>query len=251
MKFIFSEYKADYSKYHFPYQVYLQKEASDDLDKIYSMGFLSSRITPDLFYLARSVRVDLSKFEPTSENRRIMRKTEYLSFKVVPLSSFKYDYSIGKLGKEFYKNKAKGLGTLAIKNLFEKSSLTHVIVGQDKRSNLSTIGYCPVLMTGEILHYAYPFYELKYIKEDLGLGMMLQVINYAKENGLKYVYLGTCYSESAFYKLQFTGTEYFTGFNWSSDTAGLKELVRSGISGHLVSTIKDKTEFFRSNGISL
>lgn len=105
MRFFFSEYKADYSKYHFPYQVLLAREEADDINKIFDMGFLPSRSKLNLYYLARGLRVNLSKFELTSENRRILRKTEYLKLEVKNLKEFDYDYTIGKLGKDFYEKR--------------------------------------------------------------------------------------------------------------------------------------------------
>jgi arginyl-tRNA--protein-N-Asp/Glu arginylyltransferase len=249
MKLIFSEYKADYSKYHFPYQVYLMKEESDELNKIYDMGFLPSRAKLNLFYLARSLRVDLSKFEPSSENRRILRKTESLQLTAYSLREFEYGWEIGKLAKDFY-DKRFGKGTMSankIKWLFTSGACSDVLEYKDSGK---TIGYCLVNNTGQILHYAYPFYELEYFDKNAGMGMMLRAILHAKEEGLKYVYLGTCYTEESLYKTQFKGIEYFTGFSWSRDIEKLKELIREKQEGHLLESVENKDEIFERKGIS-
>ncbi len=244
MKIYFLECKADYSKYHFPYRVYLKKEASDGIDKIYESGFLPSRSKLDLYYLARSVRVDLDKFKESSENRRISKKTGYMSLDVVSLDGFKYDYTIGKMGKDFY-DKRFGKNVMSvnkIKWLFTEGFPTHVAVYKD---NAKVLGYCLLVKGENFVHYAYPFYDLNYFKRNAGIGMMLKLIQWAKKNELRYVYLGTCYSESALYKIQFKGCEYFTGWNWSSDLNELKNLARNNM------TQKISDDIFKNWGIKI
>jgi arginyl-tRNA--protein-N-Asp/Glu arginylyltransferase len=257
MKLFFSEYKVDYPKYHFPYQVLLSREDDDDIDKIFDMGFLPSRSKLNLFYLARSIRVNLSKLEPSSENRRILRKTEYLNLEVKDLKEFDYDYTMGKLGKDFYEKRfGKGvMSAFRIKWLFTSGSCSHVLVYKDPSASSGQcgdmiVGYCPVVKTDKLMHYAYPFYDVRYFEKNAGMGMMLKAILHAKESGLDYVYLGTCYTEKSLYKTQFEGVEYFTGFSWSDDIEKLKELIRSGVNGHLLEKLEDKEEVFKTEGIT-
>ena len=94
MKLFFSEFKEDYQKYHFPYQVWLLKEEADDVGKIYASGFLPIRSLPDVYYLSRSLRVDLSQFSLSSENRRILKKTENFSAELLPLAQFFYNTEV-------------------------------------------------------------------------------------------------------------------------------------------------------------
>jgi len=228
MKLYFLEEKAEYSKYKFPYRVYLKKQNGDDLNKIYNMGFLASRAKKDLFYLARGLRVDLAKFEKSSENRRILKKTKYMNLNIVDLKQFEYDFTIAKMGKDFYERRfgRKVMSANKIRWLFKKQVLSHVIVYKDQDKSL---GYCLVNKTDRILHYAYPFYDLSYFRRNAGMGMMLRTVIEAKKQGLKYLYLGTCYSKKALYKTQFKGCEYFTGWNWSSDIDKLKEKINNGV----------------------
>lgn len=221
MKYFYKEHKSDYSQYLFPYQVYLLKEKTDSLDDIYNLGFLPSRSKPDLFYLSRSIRIDLTKFELSSENRRIQRKTDYLTLDILSYKDFKYDYKIGKLAKDFYDARS-GKGTFSvnrIKWLFTSGACSDVIVFKD--GNVET-GYCVANKTSSLLHYAYPFYDLDYLKKNMGMGMMLSSILWANENNLKYVYLGTCYTKSSLYKTQFKGVEFFDGEGWNGDKDVLK-----------------------------
>jgi len=245
MKILFSECKADYSNYKFPYQVHLLKEEGDDIEKIYNMGFLPSRVRLDLFYLARGLRVDIDKFEESSENRRISKKTEYMGIDVVSLDDFVYEYTIGKMGKDFYDKRfgKKVMSANKIKWLFTKGFPTHAAIYKDGDR---IIGYCLLLKGENFIHYAYPFYDLDYFDRNAGMGMMLKIIQWSKENGLNYTYLGTCYSEKSLYKTQFKGCEYFTGWNWSSDIDDLKDLVRSKLKSK-----KLTEDIYKNFGISI
>jgi arginyl-tRNA--protein-N-Asp/Glu arginylyltransferase len=88
------------------------------------------------------------------------------------------------------------------------------IVVDTKHQTLNTkhespVGYCLVYKNSEILHYAYPFYDLDYPNINLGMGMMVRAVKWAKEQGLKYVYLGSVVTPESKYKLQFNGLEWF------------------------------------------
>lgn len=253
MKLFFSEYQADYSKYYFPYQIYLKREENDDLDKIFSMGFLPSRMKLYLFYLARSLRVSLDRFKLSSENRRILRKTEDINLEVVDLKDFKYHYSIGKLASDFYKKRfGKGvMSAYRIKWLLTSGACTHVIICTDKSKGGKIIGYCPSVMTSNLLHYAYPFYDLNYLNKNVGMGMMLKAALFAKDKDLKFVYLGTVYTKTSLYKVQFSGVEYFSGSGWSDDVSKLKELILKGIKGHFLKERMGKDKIFESEGIEI
>ena len=87
-----------------------------------------------------------------------------------------------------------------------------------------------IYKNNEILHYSYPFYDLKDAQKDTGLGMMIRAINFAKESGLKYIYLGSLQRPSDTYKLQFAGLEWFDGGEnglgrWSGNVDVVKKML--------------------------
>jgi arginyl-tRNA--protein-N-Asp/Glu arginylyltransferase len=90
------------------------------------------------------------------------------------------------------------------------------------------IGYCIALETREIIHYSYPFYQLTansyQLPPNLGLGMMLGAILYAKEHNKKHIYLGSFQRPSDVYKLQFKGLEWWDGEMWQTDLDDLKKI---------------------------
>lgn len=233
MKMLFGEFKPDYSNYHFPYQVWLFKEDGDNVEKIYANGFLPIRSIKNVYYLSRNVRVDLNKFELSSENRRVLKKTENIKADLVSLVNFHYspkiqkfckDYGINRLGKGFF-------STAAIRNIFSGNVYNSVLLFEDINTQ-ETVGYAVCYISENILQYAHSFYDLRYLKESLGARMILEGVRWAKENQKGFAYLGTCYEKSSLYKTEFKGVEFFNGFRWSDDLEELKELVKKGLGGN-------------------
>ena len=227
MKLFFSEFPADYSKYHFPYQVWLLKEEEEEAERIYDSGFLPIRSLPGIYYLSRNIRIDLSKFEISSENRRILKKTENFESDLIPLSEFTYTAKVQKFCKDYAEKKlGKGLfSAAAIKSIFTSRIFNYVFVFKEIGTQ-KEVGFAVCFISENLLQYAYAFYDLEYFKDNLGARMMLEAILWANKNNKKYVYLGTCYEESALYKTEFKGVEFFNGFRWSENLEELKELVR-------------------------
>ena len=177
----------------------------------------------------------LADFELSSENRRILRKTEGLSLDVQALPYANYDWSIGKMAKDFYDtkfgegvfsaNKVKELMTEQAGNFNKLLIYSLPLLGG---AGGGTVGFCIAHETNSMLHYSYPFYLLntQYSLPNTGLGMMLRAIVWAKDNGKEYCYLGSAQRPSDTYKLQFSGLEWFDGKKWTSDTEKLKELLK-------------------------
>ncbi len=157
----------------------------------------------------------------------MLTKTEELDLSAQAIPYLEYDWTIHKMGKEFYETKfgEKTFSAQKIKELItntDKSNFNKLFVYNKDGKN---IGYCIVLETKNILHYCYPFYDLETNYPNLGMGMMLKAIVWAKENNKKHVYLGSFQRPTDTYKLQFAGLEWFDGKNWQSDLSGLKKLV--------------------------
>ena len=61
MKLLFSEAKADYAHYIFPYAVWAFPEPGETPADLFAHGFLPSSRDLDRFYLCRQVRIDLEE----------------------------------------------------------------------------------------------------------------------------------------------------------------------------------------------
>ncbi len=210
-----------------------EQTITDSSDKAisdaYNAGYVFTRLGKGKMQQTRSIRIDLSAFELSSENRRILKKMSGLTIQDMhlPLPVDSYDFKIGKLAKDFYEKKF-GAGIMSAQKIKEmltdsdKSNFNTVL----KYTETSPIGFSICYTNKDILHYSYPFYDLNAPK-DTGLGMMTLAIQYAKEHGLKYIYLGSLQRPTDTYKLQFSGIEWFDGTSWNTNIEEVKKLLNN------------------------
>lgn len=221
---------------------------------MYDRGYVFSRPENGLMQQTRSIRIDLSDWETTSENRRILRKTEGLELNSYQLPFSNYSWEIGKMGKDFYEtkfgdgtfsaNKVKELLTSADREDFNRVLVYSLPLGKGELEGVDShhdqpplpppfqggeqpVGYCIAVETTDILHYSYPFYILNstFNIPNLGMGMMIRAVQYAKNSGKQYIYLGSFQRPGDKYKLQFKGLEWFDGERWRMDVEELKVVV--------------------------
>jgi hypothetical protein len=77
--------------------------------------------------------------------------------------------------------------------------------------------------------------------------MMTSAVELFAGRGFKQLYLGTCYSQTALYKTQFAGAEFFNGFRWSDDLDELKFIIKRDkkeLCQHLLETDEYRKEFY-------
>jgi arginyl-tRNA--protein-N-Asp/Glu arginylyltransferase len=249
MKLLFSEQKSDYAHYQFPYSVWAVPEAGETPADIFNAGFLPSSRDLDRFYLCRQTRVNLSKFKPSSENRRILRKGAGLEVKLVPRGQF--DYTAER--RQFYKTYAdikfgKDIMTFErLDALFEAPVTSHLLLFRDPERGQEVGASILYLEGNELAYYYYAFYDLNYYARNLGMFMMTSAVELFAGRGCKRLYLGTCYSPNALYKTQFAGAEFFNGFRWSDDMKELKFILnrdQGRLEQHLLETAEFRDEFY-------
>jgi arginyl-tRNA--protein-N-Asp/Glu arginylyltransferase len=249
MKLLFSEQNSDYEHYQFPYAIWAVPEDGESPADIFDAGFLPSSRDLDRFYLCRQVRVNLQKFKPSSENRRIIRKGKGIGVELVPRE--KYNYTSDR--RAFFKTYADikfGKDVMTFERLdalFASPIISHLLVFTDLETQ-KEIGVATIYLEGKSLaFYYYAFYDLNYYARNLGMFMMTSATELFAERGVKHLYLGTCYSQTALYKTQFAGAEFFNGFRWSDDLDELKFIIRRDkkeLSQHLLETDEYREEFY-------
>jgi arginyl-tRNA--protein-N-Asp/Glu arginylyltransferase len=252
MKLLFSEQQSDYDHYQFPYAIWAIPEPGEVPSDIFNAGFLPSSRQLDRFYLCRQVRVNLAKFKPSSENRRILRKGADIEVKLVPRD--KYNYTPER--RQFFKTYAdikfgKDIMTFdRLDSLFASPIISHLLVFSDAQTG-AEIGVATLYLEGkELAYYYYAFYDLNYYARNLGMFMMTSAAARFAEHGTRHLYLGTCYSATALYKTQFHGAEFFTGFRWSEDMDELKFILKRDkkeLYQHLLETEAYRNEFYAGN----
>lgn len=200
-----------------------------NIDDLYERGYVFTRVEKGVMNKTRSFRIDLSKYETSSENRRILRKSENLSLLIEPIPYAGYDWQVGKLAKSFYEKFGDKVFT---------ANKTREIVTNEKKSNFNrlfifmdiktraALGYAICAKTANIIHYSYPFYMEDPKESSRGLGMMTKAVEWAKKTAKKYIYLGSLQRPSDSYKLQFAGGEWYDGEKWRTDYEPLKGILR-------------------------
>lgn len=241
-------------------------ENIEEITRAYHEGYVFTRTEKGRMERVRSLRVNLKEFEESSENRRVLRKFSHL-VEINPVPFPDYSWQIHKLGKDFYEtkfgpnifsaNKIKELFTegtnfntvLTFKNVDKQLLITNYKLlehppflpqGGDSLAD----GYCicytnalseirdsrhalHVTRNPKFLHYAYPFYNLNFINSSFGIYMMTKTLQFFKEKGFDYIYLGSVHERASLYKLQFKGTEWWDeeAEEWKNDLEELKRRV--------------------------
>lgn len=216
-------------KYYFTDQKTISDFSVENIEELYDKGYVFTRLAKGTMNQTRSIRVDLSKFELSSENRRVLKHVEGLgiSKSEVPMNFEDYDWEIAKLAKDFYTekfgsktftaNKARELLTNPFKSNY--NVILKYTLGSEK------VGYSIGFETSNIFHYAHPFYYHEKFNNNFGMGMMLLAINKAKEESKKYFYIGSASKPEDKYKFQFKGLEWYDWNTWSTDIEKLKETI--------------------------
>lgn len=238
MKIFYSEFINNYSTYTFSYVPYCLKEAEYETPSIYDRGFLpfTAKINfdGDIFYLARSVRVNLNNFFDTSENRRVNKIISGLDNIEVTVNK-KQDFDTEDprfidFCLKFAEERFSGgnMKEERFNYLLGRNNLNHILT---YHSQEKIYAYILTNISDGMLHYWFAFYDTDHINYSLGKWIMWKTIHFAKENSLKYVYLGTCYTPKGLYKVRdHKGVEFFDGINWNPDIKLLKKLCENDLS---------------------
>jgi len=183
------------------------------------------------------------------ENRRILRKGAGIEVKLLPRE--KFDYTPER--RTFFKTYADikfGKDVMSFERLdalFAAPIISHLLVFTDTATG-KEIGVATLYLEGKALaFYYYAFYDLNYYARNLGMFMMTSAVALFAERGARHLYLGTCYSDSALYKTQFAGAEFFTGFRWSDNLKELKFILnrdQKNLRQHLLETEEYREQFY-------
>ena len=235
MKIIFEENFIDYNNYKFSYSVNSILDDKDSIENCFHSGFLpftgDINNTKEIYYLARSIRVNLKDYERLSENNRVIKNAEN-KYNIEFTSYDKNDINLGDVFIDFCISFSK--------ERFSNNSLTkqrvELILNRKNLNKIYTfsidkkvVGYVLGYENDNIIHYWFSFYDTTYLKEfPLGKYMMEHLVYYAKEKQKKYIYLGTCYGKKALYKVRdFKGIEFYNGNEWINDLKILKNKCKS------------------------
>jgi hypothetical protein len=227
MKLVFSETAPDYARYQYPYVVWAMPEPGETPADLFAAGFMPASPQLDRFTLARHLRVPLRGFQPSSENRRILRRAAGLTVEL--LSRADFDYSPGRRAHWLaFAEERFGPGVMPaarLDALMASPAVSHLLHFTDPATGRDAGTVLLYLELPRLAFYYYAFYDLGARARHLGMFMMTCAVMHFAAAGCEHLYLGTCYSPRAKYKWQFAGVEFFNGFRWSADESELDHLL--------------------------
>lgn len=230
MKITRQEFGHEYGEgiYRFGYCEYASLENGDSLQSFYEKGFLPHSADPKIlgtFYMARSARVVLKEFAPTSENRRVAKRFDN-TLTVKEMLATEIPDEIRALFIEYFANR-HGKNTMPKKRLDAVLAWPLPLKVRVYENNDVPLAAVLEVHDGTFGHFWYSAYDLTLVEQSLGMWLMLDGARRAKEAGLTHYYLGTVYGPKALYKANLEPLEYWDGTSWSHDLPALKTLARS------------------------
>lgn len=187
-------------------------QTKDSVEINYQNGLLPQRNNRDLFYIESSCRSDLSEFQLSSENRRIINKTKEYNYQRIPTNELLYTPQLQKTLSLWVKNLGWDFPTNSIKTIFTNHIFNFVYIWKDQ--NNIPVAYSVCYFSENISHIAYVFYDPQLNHSNLPIRLVLQTIIDSQDLGLKYCYLGRFSNDIGYYKRNMPGFQYFTNHEW-------------------------------------
>lgn len=229
MRTYHTEFAHDYGTYAFGYQVHAELEPGDDPALAYERGFLPRSNKPErtnLLYLARSVRVPVKKFAPSSENRRVLRKFDgTLTHDYLTREELKADEGFRTLFLSYF-DERHGIGIMDARRLDGILATVLPLRAVRYLENSAPVAYALEVAGDSFLHYWYPVYEMSKEDKCFGMWLMLDAIRRAGVENRAHVYLGTSYGEKGRYKTNIAPLEYWDGEAWREGASELREHIK-------------------------
>jgi arginyl-tRNA--protein-N-Asp/Glu arginylyltransferase len=228
MKLVFSEAGPDYGRYFYPYVVWAVPEPGDTPADCFERGFALTSPHLDRFVLCRHLRVDLRRFRPSSENRRILRKGADIRAALLPRNQYEVTPGRRAAWRRFADERfgAEVMSEARLEGLLNAPVINQFLVFEHASTGEELGTALLFVQKPRAAYYYYAFYDLGQRHRQLGMIMMTRAVDLFGELGFDYLYLGTCYSERALYKTQFPGVQFFNGNAWSDNLEELKYIVR-------------------------
>jgi len=179
----------------------------------YQSGLLPQRNQINYWYRDTSSRSNLiNNFQLSSENRRILNKTQEFTFELISLKDFSFTPAVQKQIFSWVKQLNWEFPTSSIKNIFTRHIFNYLYIWKDSTGKV--IAYSVCYFSDKISHIAYVFYHPQYDHSNLPIRLVLQTVVDSHDKGLEYCYLGRFSPDTGFYKRNMPGFEYFKDGNW-------------------------------------
>lgn len=191
---------------------YNLKSVNNSIEDSYQHGLLPQRNQIGKYYQDTSCRSNLSNFSLSSENRRIINKTQDYHFDLIPLSELKYTPQLQKNLSAWIKILGWDFPTSSIKYVFKHHIFNHLYIWYNQQNE--PIAYSVCFFSQNFSHIAYVFYNPSFTHNNLPIRLVIQFIIDSHQKGCKYAYLGRFSKSGGYYKRNMPGFEYFSNNQW-------------------------------------
>lgn len=185
---------------------------NNSIEQNYQLGLLPQRNQKNLWYFESSCRSNLSYFQLSSENRRILNKTNEYTYQFQDILEFNFNISIQKEIFHWIKDLGWDFPSSSIKQIFTHHLFNRIYIWKDTKKRI--VAYSVCYFSDNISHIAYVFYNPLYNHSNLPIRLVLQTIIDSHDQGLRFCYLGRFSSNNGYYKRNMPGFEYFKDGNW-------------------------------------
>jgi len=173
---------------------------------------LPQRNNSQFWYQDTSSRSNLTNLQLTSENRRIINKTNKFTFEIIPLQKFSFTPKTQKTIYSWIKKLEWNFPISSVKTIFTNHIFNYLYIWKNEKGEV--IAYSICYLSNSISHIAYVFYNPEYSRDNLPIRLVLQLITDSYDKGLKFCYLGRFSKDTGYYKRNMPGFEYFENGNW-------------------------------------
>jgi len=206
----------------------------EDLGEIYATGFLPYSGDPsdprDLFYMSRSLRVELAEFALEKKRRYDHRKWQSHGLDRVIMTKEAFISEFGHVMTDLaYKWMEPRFGEASLARerfayIISKEYLNCVVTWRDATS---LVAFALVARGDWGAHYWYVFYANGTGAESApGHGYLVDFVKWAKSESLPYAYLGTTYGNKSRYKSRgMCGINFWDGAIWNRERHLLTSLL--------------------------
>ena len=183
-----------------------------NIEENYNSGLLPQRNSPQFWYQDSSSRSNLNNFQLSSENRRILNKTQEFTYTLISLKDFQWTSEIQKQIFSWLKELGWNFPISSVKSIFTNHIFNYLYIWKDLSGQV--IAYSICYFSESVSHIAYVFYKPEYSHGNLPIRLVLQTVIDSQDKKLNYCYLGRFSADTGFYKRNMPGFEYFKDNNW-------------------------------------
>lgn len=237
MRLRYSETCANYGTYTFGWAVYAKADSPEEVPELYSAGFLpySDRrdLGEDIFYKARSLRIDLEHFRVARDERYAIRKMDEIGVEMEVRRKqevIEHVPSLREVCLHFASVKFHEcqFDEARLEYILNRPYLTDIAVFTRRNDEALPLGFAFLVETETMVHVWYSFARsCEETAKNFGKYVLVRILEYAQARGKQYCYLGTCYGTRSAYKAGFSGVEFYDGRGWITDRPLLSRLQQS------------------------